>query len=288
MFLLLLLACTLPVGAVLRNDTQHASISPATGNVTSETLVSQPEGVSLNATQNMSLTQDPLKEQDSAETLEDLENDTGVLEGDILTQPHEDRNAVSVVWSDATMPYTISHSLKRQEKNILSAMKMISDVTCIRFKKHSNEMNYVKFKKGRGCASFVGCRGGAQPVYYSKTCSVGNLCHEIMHALGLHHEHTRKDRNKYITIQWNNIKQGKKKHFKMKRGNTFNLPYDLESIMHYGKYFFSANGRPTLLPKKRRARIGQRTHLSKLDAQRLNKLYHCAARRRDRARGRAF
>nr|XP_057921406.1 astacin-like metalloprotease toxin 5 isoform X2 [Doryrhamphus excisus] len=259
------------------------------GDVTTDTLVSQPEGMSLNATQNnMTLTQDPLEEQDSAETLEGLESDTWVEEGDILMQPLEDRNAVDVVWRDATMPYTISHGLRQQEQNILRALKMISDVTCIRFKKRSKEMNYVKFKKGRGCASFVGCRGGAQPLYYSKTCSVGNLCHEVMHTLGLHHEHTRKDRNKYITVQWENIKRGKKKHFKIKRGNMFNLPYDLESIMHYGKYFFSTNGRPTLLPKKRRVNMGQRSHLSKLDVQKLNKLYHCEERRRDRARGRAF
>lgn len=60
------------------------------------------------------------------------------------------------------------------------------------------------------CASFVGCRGGAQPLYYSASCSVGNLCHEIIHALGLHHEHTRKDRDQYITVQWQSIMPGKR------------------------------------------------------------------------------
>lgn len=59
------------------------------------------------------------------------------------------------------------------------------------------------------CASFVGCRGGDQPLYISKSCSVGNLGHEIIHTLGLHHEHTRKDRDQYITVQWQNIMPGK-------------------------------------------------------------------------------
>uniref|UniRef100_A0A3Q3WYK2 Metalloendopeptidase n=1 Tax=Mola mola TaxID=94237 RepID=A0A3Q3WYK2_MOLML len=116
------------------------------------------------------------------------------------------------------------------------------------------------------CASFVGCRGGAQKLYYSKSCSVGNLCHEIIHALGLHHEHTREDRDNYITVEWNNI---------MKHGNTLNLPYDLKSIMHYGQYFFSKDGSPTVLPKQNEAQMGQRRHLSELDIQKLNKLYHC-------------
>lgn len=58
------------------------------------------------------------------------------------------------------------------------------------------------------CASFVGCRGGDQPVYFSSTCSVGNLCHELIHALGLHHEHTREDRDHYVTVQWQSIMPG--------------------------------------------------------------------------------
>lgn len=59
------------------------------------------------------------------------------------------------------------------------------------------------------CASFVGCQGGAQSVFFAKICNVGNLCHEFIHALGLHHEHTRKDRDQYITIQWDKILSGK-------------------------------------------------------------------------------
>lgn len=119
------------------------------------------------------------------------------------------------------------------------------------------------------CASYVGCQGGEQPVYFSSTCSVGNLCHEIMHALGMYHEHNRQDRDQYITIEWDNIKEGehvnqtrvkrwnlfhfnehglktvlwfffflpegKEKNFDIKNGETFGLPYDLKSIMHYGE-----------------------------------------------------
>lgn len=58
------------------------------------------------------------------------------------------------------------------------------------------------------CGSFVGCQGGEQRVYFSNVCTVGNLCHEIMHALGLHHEHTRRDRDQYVTIKWDNILKG--------------------------------------------------------------------------------
>lgn len=41
------------------------------------------------------------------------------------------------------------------------------------------------------------------------------------------------------------------------------------------RYFFSQEGSPTVLPKQGGEQMGQRTHLSQLDIQRLNKLYHC-------------
>lgn len=59
------------------------------------------------------------------------------------------------------------------------------------------------------CASYVGCHGGGQPVYFAASCSVGNLCHELMHALGMYHEHTRFDRDQYISVLWQSIKPGK-------------------------------------------------------------------------------
>nr|XP_061785760.1 astacin-like [Nerophis lumbriciformis] len=288
--LLLLCVCMLSVSAVpAGNQSHYVTISPATGNLTAEAMLSQPDGMSLNATQNtVTLIQDPLKEQQSAETVEGLNDDMRVQEGDILTQPQEDRNAVKRVWQDATMPYVISRALKYRKADILSALKMISDVTCIHFKEHSNEMSYIRFTKGRGCASFVGCRGGEQKLFFSESCSVGNLCHEVMHALGLHHEHTRKDRDEHITVQWKNIEPRKKKYFKIKKGRTFGIPYDVESIMHYGKYFFSSGTGPTLLPKQSAVHLGQRTHLSKLDALRLNTLYRCEERRNYRANLDAF
>ncbi|KAF3850212.1 hypothetical protein F7725_019931 [Dissostichus mawsoni] len=152
---------------------------------------------------------------------------------------------------------------------------MISDVTCIRFTPHTTELNYIKFRSGKGCASYVGCVGGAQSLYYAPSCSVGNVCHEIIHALGLHHEHNRGDRDQYISVEWSNIMPDKRNNFKVTHGDTQNLPYDLDSIMHYGEYYFSQDGSPTVLSKRSGVQIGQRSHLSELDVLRLNSLYHC-------------
>lgn len=53
------------------------------------------------------------------------------------------------------------------------------------------------------------------------------------------------------------------------------IPYDHDSVMHYGPYDFSANGLPTLLPNISGVTIGQRTHLSKYDIQELREAYKC-------------
>ncbi|XP_053300760.1 zinc metalloproteinase nas-14 [Pleuronectes platessa] len=215
-------------------------------------------------------------QRDDPETLEELQEDLIVQEGDILMP--EVRNAVSSLWPDAIVPYALSRDLADRESDMDAAFAMISSVTCIRFKKHDNEFNYLNIMKGKGCASFVGCQGGAQSLYYGLSCRVGNLCHELLHALGLYHEHTRDDRDQYVSVQWQRIEQGKQNNFKVKHGDTQNLPYDVDSIMHYGLYFFSQDGGPTLLPNKGGEQMGQRTHLTQLDIQRINSLYHCDER----------
>ena len=46
--------------------------------------------------------------------------------------------------------------------------------------------------------------------------------------------------------------------------------------MHYGKYTFSANGKPTLTPLfDPKGTMGQRVDFSLLDVWKINKLYQC-------------
>ena len=69
--------------------------------------------------------------------------------------------------------------------------------------------------------------------------------HELVHTLGFVHEHTRPDRDKFISINFDNILPGKKKNFEKKtQGNSDffekgvverkNTPYDVLSLLHYG------------------------------------------------------
>lgn len=60
--------------------------------------------------------------------------------------------------------------------------------------------------------------------------------------------------------------------------NSFNVPYDFGSIMHYAKTTFSKNGYDITihpLPGSYGKEIGQRTRLSPLDILQANRLYQC-------------
>lgn len=53
--------------------------------------------------------------------------------------------------------------------------------------------------------------------------------------------------------------------------------YDTSSIMHYGKYAFNKNGRPTIeVIGHPLSPIGQRDGFSKTDIEQLNALYDCS------------
>lgn len=77
-----------------------------------------------------------------------------------------------------------------------------------------------------------------------------NIYHELGHVLGFIHEHQRPDRDKYLSIDFSNIRADVAYAF-----TTVPLvdplgPYDFLSIMHYGsKYFATDTSRFTMLPQ---------------------------------------
>lgn len=104
-----------------------------------------------------------------------------------------------------------------QHENIEIAMRTISNVTCVKFKKRTNDRNFVFFYfGGNGCNGYIGMQGKGQiinlkpgdPGYFDCGDRLHTVIHEILHALGIDHEMSRPDRDEYVTIVRDNIQEG--------------------------------------------------------------------------------
>lgn len=181
-------------------------------------------------------------------------------------------------WPRGIVPYEIHSSLPNQAR-ITNAINHWQQKTRIRFVRRtsanaSRYPNYVRVIPSSGCWSYVGMRGGRQDLGLASGCSTGNTIHEFGHALGLWHEQSREDRDRFIRIQWQNISAGREHNFRqhITDGDDYGR-YDYTSIMHYGPTAFSRNGQPTIVPLQSGVTIGQRNTLSSGDIAAIRAMY---------------
>lgn len=185
------------------------------------------------------------------------------------------QNSKSYHWPNGIVPYTIQKGHPRYS-DIVDAISHINNKTNIQLVERTTENDYIYLgmKSRNSCYSYVGRIGGEQIVNIGSGCGYGSTIHEICHALGFWHEQSRADRDNYITIHWDNIENEHKHNFTKHVKNTALFgDYDYSSIMHYSKYAFSRNGKPTIECKQAYCNIGQRKGLSESDIKAINKMY---------------
>ncbi|XP_046458778.1 astacin-like [Daphnia pulex] len=156
--------------------------------------------------------------------------------------PSGKKNAIlnpNVLWPKAKIPYVIAASFTSAQLQVIDlAINEYRNKTCIRFVPRTSEVNYIQIvKSGQGCWSYLGkiCGGWMwrQDLSLDDGCasnlSQGTVLHELMHAIGFEHEHQRPDRDKYVSINFNNVEKknrGPLEKQSTAQVTTLGLPYD--------------------------------------------------------------
>uniref|UniRef100_A0AAY4EBB3 Metalloendopeptidase n=1 Tax=Denticeps clupeoides TaxID=299321 RepID=A0AAY4EBB3_9TELE len=210
-----------------------------------------------------------------------------LVEGDVVVP--RTRNALicltnNCFWTKSTnglvpVPFVLTSSDKQM---IATAMNTFHTKTCIRFVPRTTQTDYLSIESKDGCYSSLGRQGGQQTVSLNTNGCIYNgvIQHELNHALGFYHEHTRSDRDQHVTINYANIVPGMAYNFDKQNTNNQNTPYDYSSVMHYAKDAFTIQyGLDTITPiPDSSVPIGQRMDMSSIDILRINKLYGCCER----------
>jgi hypothetical protein len=181
-------------------------------------------------------------------------------------------------WSGGKVPYEIDSAMPGKER-VKTAIKHWQDKTPFQFVERTSANqhlypDYIRFEARDGCWSSVGKQSGKQIISLGAGCGTGAAIHEIGHAIGLWHEQSREDRNKFVTIHEANVIPKNLHNFKQHISDGDDLgKYDYESIMHYPSKAFSKNGQDTIVPKQSGVTIGQRIELSAGDIAAVKELY---------------
>jgi len=224
----------------------------------------------------------------------EVTNGLATLEGDIilgrieaLQHAIEDRGIIIAGdhyrWPDANIPFQIGPGFTPEYISLIkTCIAYINGSTHLWLREDYLASDRVLFIPSIECSSYIGRQGGVQGIHLKDIYAPGNggngcdfraIIHEIAHAAGLWHEHSRIDRDSYVTINWANIEPSKVHNFNKHISDGIIIgPYDFASVMHYSSHAFSSNNQPTIIANGGQP-FGNATEYSNGDIATINWLY---------------
>jgi uncharacterized protein (TIGR03437 family) len=213
-----------------------------------------------------------------------------IIEGDMqvpLTKPPES-TLEHKLWPGGYVPYGFDSKVTEAHREVArAAMRVWMNVANIDFRETVPYPYGIIIQNSDENSSPVGFNFGVQRMNIKDWDSLYVVVHELGHALGLRHEQTRKDRDNFVAINGNNIKEDQEHNFEIIDSSLKYGPYDFDSVMHYGQCEFASNcdcdmdfkcKNPVITVKDPFAaqwqkKIGQRDHLSYMDGVTMSFLY---------------
>ncbi|BCM93089.1 flavastacin [Abditibacteriota bacterium] len=175
-------------------------------------------------------------------------------------------------WTGGRVFYTIDPGLPQvQADAFVQACREWERWANLKFTPRTSEANYINVVPGGNSSnSAIGMAGGAQTMNLATWASKWTACHELAHALGVMHEQSRSDRDKYVEIKFDNVDPTLAYNYAIINDSDNHREYDFDSIMHYGPWGFAIDpNKPTLVCKppyeQYQSVIGQSSHLTELD-----------------------
>ena len=211
-----------------------------------------------------------------------------VIEGDILIPKVEEEGTFdSNLWTNGIIPYQFDSNVNNTNRNrAVAAMGEWESVANVDFIPRNGHSNYIHIQNSTVNNSAVGMKGGKQVINIVSWGFRFIIAHELGHALGFWHEQSRPDRDTFLTIHFDRIKSGKSHNFDKRSSADIYGEHDFDSVMHYDQCAFSdcsncstnASSCRTITVKSPwnstwQNAIGQRNHLSDLDALTMSFLY---------------
>ena len=164
-------------------------------------------------------------------------------------------------WPTVEIPYELDHRIPDLGR-VTRAIAHWGANTPFRFVPHTGQRDYIRFTESIGCTSRIGRVGGEQRIEVGRSCEQRDVIHDIGHALGFLHEHTRVDRDDFVTYHSECAQPGTDAHFSKDRDALISSPYDYQSIMHFDSVRFARPNCQTLLPRSNHVSIGTTEELS--------------------------